>query len=120
MARSNAMACAAIASPRPMASTPSFVLPLMLTRPASMPRGAGPPRPGRRARAPRGREIGLRGDLHVRRIAGHDVHGVARALGERRLVCGVRTDAARRDGVLEDMTAESLRRLREKDRLARQ
>ena len=35
---SRATACAAIASPRPTASTPSFVLPLTLTRPASMPR----------------------------------------------------------------------------------
>src|SRR3954452_12985681 len=33
----SAMACAAIASPRPTASTPSLVLPLMLTRDASIP-----------------------------------------------------------------------------------
>ena len=35
--RTSAMACAAMASPRPMASTPSLVLPLMLTRLTSMP-----------------------------------------------------------------------------------
>ena len=36
-AGSSSTACAAIASPRPTASTPSFVFPLMLTRDASMP-----------------------------------------------------------------------------------
>ena len=42
--RSSATACAAIASPRPTASTPSLVLPLTLTRSAAMPSAAASPR----------------------------------------------------------------------------
>ena len=66
------------------------------------------------------REIVRRRDLHIALVAGHDAHRVSGALGQHRVVG--RVDAARggRQRVFEDAPAESLRRLRQPDLLARQ
>ena len=72
-----------------------------------------------------GVEIRGRRDLHVRRIAGDDVDAVTGMLGEHRLVGGLDTAAAASrsslgDGGHQHGPAERLRRLREKDLVARQ
>ena len=67
---------------------------------------------------PRFREIVGRGDLQVLRRGFDDVHDVAGALGERRFVGRFDARLAQRDGVPQDVDAESLRRLREENRFA--
>ena len=58
-------------------------------------------------------------DLHVAGFAGDHVHGVAGLLREHRLVGRVDAAASERHGVAEHRAAEGLRRLREKNGLAR-
>ena len=67
----------------------------------------------------RGLEIVRRRDLHVPGIAVHDVYLIARALGKRGFVGRLDAGASGLHGGGEHVAAESLRRLRQVDGLAR-
>ena len=67
----------------------------------------------------RGLQILRRRDLHVRGRSIHDPHAVAGLLGEHGFVCRLHAGASERNGITKHAVSESLRRLRQIQRLPR-
>ena len=94
---------------------PALDQPVQVVADADTPRGGARCSTGARAI-----EIAGGRNLDVRRVARDDVHAVTRALGQHGLVGRSLQRCGRRDGGAEHVAPERLRRLREKDLLARQ